>query len=132
LGSPQISKSFHLLKDAEAWARQTEIQADRRDLPEDPRQLQRYTLGELVVRCRDTVTPSKRSAKVETIVFNAFLRHSICAKRLSDLTASDFNKYRDERLAEVKAYSLKRMLSPIQNLFEVAKSEWGLLKPPYA
>jgi integrase len=125
-GEHPQSKSFINRKDAEAWARQTEIQADRRELPQDPRQLERYTLGELVIRYRDTVTPNKRAAKVETIVLNAFLRHPICAKRLSNLSATDFASYRDERLKEVKAYSLKRMLSPIQNLFEVAKSEWRL------
>ncbi|MGH6854504.1 MAG: tyrosine-type recombinase/integrase, partial [Aestuariivirga sp.] len=126
LGNRSSSKSFINRKDAEAWARQTEIQVDRRELPQDPRQLERFTLGELVIRYRDTVTPHKRAAKVETIVLNAFLRHSICSKRLSDISPTDFTSYRDERLKEVKAYSLKRMLSPIQNLFEIARTEWGL------
>ncbi len=126
LGSPAASKSFVNRKDAEAWARQGEVQIDLKNLPQDPRQLQRYTLGELVIRYRDTVTPRKRAAKVETIVLNAFLRHPICSKKLSHLSQGDFAAYRDERLKEVKAYSLKRMLSPIQNLFEVAKTEWGL------
>jgi hypothetical protein len=34
-----ISRSFHHLKDAQAWARQMEAQADRGDLPPDPRSL---------------------------------------------------------------------------------------------
>ena len=125
-GAPSMSKSFISRKDAETWARQSEIKIDRRELPHDPRQLQDFTLGDLVIRYRDTVTPLKRAAKVETIVLNAFLRHRICQKRMSDLSISDFNIYRDERLAVVKALSLKRMLSPIQNLFEVAKSDWEL------
>lgn len=50
LGSRSISKSFINRKDAEAWARQCEIQIDQKNLPQDPRQLQRYTLGELVIR----------------------------------------------------------------------------------
>lgn len=126
LGSPPNSKSFINKKDAQAWARQSEIQVDRNELPHDPRSLELYTLGELVGRYRDTVTPQKRSAKNEVIVLNAFLRHSICSKRLSDLTAKDFTCYRDERLQEVTAHSLKRILSPIQNLFEVVKEEWGI------
>jgi integrase len=126
LGSRSISKSFLNRKDAEAWARHCEVQIDQKNLPQDPRQLQRFTLGELVIRYRDTVTPHKRAANVEIIVLNAFLRHPICSKKLSDLTPQDFCDYRDERLKEVKANSLKRMLSPIQNLFEVAKTEWGL------
>src|SRR5262245_6351891 len=31
-----ISRSSHVCKDAEAWARQMEVQADRRELPSDP------------------------------------------------------------------------------------------------
>ena len=126
VGAPTQTKSFINRKDAEAWSRQSEIKVDRRELPHDPRQLQNYTLGDLVIRYRDTITPLKRAAKVETIVLNAFLKHPICQRRMSDLSISDFNSYRDERLTEVKALSLKRMLSPIQNLFEVAKADWEL------
>ena len=126
ISSPTLSKSFINRKDAEAWARQTEIKVDRQELPHDPRQLAEHTLGDLVIRYRDTITPLKRAAKVETFVLNAFLKHPICQRRMSDLSLSDFNSYRDERLTQVKALSLKRMLSPIQNLFEVAKTDWEL------
>lgn len=125
-GSPPASKSFINRKDAENWARQTEVQIDQKSLPQDPRRLQRYTLGELVIRYRDTVTPTKRASRNETIVLNAFLRHPICLKKLSHITQEDFAAYRDERLKQVKAHSVKRMLSPIQNLFEIAKEEWGI------
>ena len=125
-GSPATSRSFINRKDADNWARQTEVQIDQKCLPHDPRRLQRYTLGELVVRYRDTVTPTKRAARNETIILNAFLRHPICLKRLSHLTQQDFAAYRDERLKQVKAYSVKRILSPIQNLFAIAKDEWGI------
>ena len=124
--SASLVKSFVTRKDAEAWARQTETELDRNALVQDRRRLERVTLGELVARYRDTVTPHKRSAKGETIILNAFLRHPICSKKLSELTPNDFNRYRDERLPEVKPRSLKRMLCPIQNLFEVAKKDWGL------
>jgi hypothetical protein len=60
-------------KDAEAWARQMEVQVDRRDLPSDPKALQRVTLGQLVERYRDTVSVKKRGHEVERIVLNAFL-----------------------------------------------------------
>lgn len=125
-GTASASKSFINRKDAENWARQTEVQIDQKSLPHDSRRLNQYTLSELVIRYRDTVTPNKRAAKNETIVLNAFLRHPICSKKLSHLTQEDFAAYRDERLQQVKAYSVKRMLSPIQNLFEVAKAEWGI------
>src|SRR5262245_49227106 len=97
LGLRPISRSFHQLRDAQAWARQMELQADRRELPADPTILQQTTLGELVARYRDTVTPRKRTAHAERIVLNAFLRHPICHRRLSEITRSDFAAYRDDR-----------------------------------
>ena len=106
-----------MLKDAQAWARHLEVQADRRDLPADPKALQQVTLGELVTRYRDTVSIGKRGHEVERIVLSAFLLHPICRRKLSDITAMHFAQYRDERLKEVKPATLKRP-RPIQNVTE--------------
>ena len=125
-GVRSISRSFHVRKDADAWARQMEVQADRCELPNDPKALQRVTLGELVQRYRDTVSVNKRGFEVERIVLTAFLRHPICRKRLSDIRPEDFAAYRDERLQSIKASTLKREFSPLHNLFELARDEWEL------
>jgi hypothetical protein len=101
VGVRAISRSFHVRKDAEAWARQMEVQADRRDLPSDPKALQGVTLGQLVERYRDNVSVRKPGYEIERIVLNAFLRHRICRKSLSEIEASDFATYRDERLRGV-------------------------------
>ena len=54
-----------------------------------------------MIRYRDSITPLKRYAAVEKAVLNAFLRHPICARKLSELGKGDFARYRDERLEEV-------------------------------
>jgi integrase len=65
-------------------------------------------------------------------MLDAFLRHSICKKSLADLTPADFVTWRDDRLAgttERKAItpkSAKRLLSPIQHMFQLAIDEWGV------
>jgi len=125
-GLPSLSRSFHLKRDAEEWARQVELQADRREFPQDRRVLEQVTLGELVVRYRDTICTRKRSYDTEKYSLKLFLRHPLASKRLSDVTASDFAAFRDERLQVVKPSSLKRQLSPLHHLFEVARDEWGL------
>lgn len=66
---------------------------------------------------------------METEVLNAFLGHPICQMMLSDLTTADFAEYRDERLQDIKPNSLKRQLNPIQNMFNVAKKDWGIPIP---
>jgi hypothetical protein len=40
VGVRPLSRSFNVRKDAEAWARFMEVQADRRDLPDDQKALQ--------------------------------------------------------------------------------------------
>ncbi|MEQ1933617.1 MAG: site-specific integrase [Fimbriimonadaceae bacterium] len=125
-GVGSFTKSFHQLKDARAWARQTEIQADRHDLPSDRRALAQITLGQLVARYRDTVSIDKRGHAVERIRLNTFLLHPICRRTLSEMSPAHFAAYRDERLQDIKPASLKRQLGTIHHLFKVAKDEWGI------
>jgi integrase len=125
-GSGALSRSFHVLKDAEEWSRHMEVLADRGDLPADPAALRGITLGQLVERYRDTVSPRKRTHEAEKLALNAFLRHPICRRPVSDITTAHFAAYRDERLKCVKPASVKRDLAPIHNLYEVARTEWDL------
>ena len=125
-GLRSVNRSFHSRRDAEAWARHMESQADRHDLPPDPGQLRDITLGQLVVRYRATVSTRKRTAHAERIVLTAFLRRPICSLRLSDIRTADFAAYRDQRLQQIKPSSLARELTPLRHMFEVARKEWGL------
>ncbi|MES0058803.1 site-specific integrase [Mesorhizobium sp. M0041] len=130
-GFPPISRSFHKLADAKEWARHIETQADRQELAPSRKELKGITLGDLVRRYRTEVVASKKGADVETIVLDAFLRHPVCRKSLIDLNTSDFASYRDERLKTIAATSLKRQLAPLNNMFELARSEWKIpLKNP--
>ena len=125
-GVAPFTKTFSLLADAKEWARHQERLADRGELGPDRKELERITLGELVQRYLNEVVPFKKAADVEKIMLEAFLRHKICKKRLSELTTADFASYRDERLKTIIAKSLKREFSPISNMFEVARVDWLL------
>ena len=125
-GHRGIARSFHRKSDAAAWAREMEIRSDRSELPSDTRILSRITLGHLVTRYRDTISPRKRGYEIERIVLTAFLRHAVCKKALSQPTTEDFSRYRDERLGSIKPTTLKREFSSLHNMFEVARDEWNL------
>jgi hypothetical protein len=56
VGFPSISRTFRIRKDAEAWARQTEVQADRSELLTDPRVLHRI-VTETFVRSQPRAWP---------------------------------------------------------------------------
>lgn len=125
-GLPHVSKTFHVLKDAQEWARHMEVQADRKDLPADPKVLRSVTLAELVTRYKNTITVGKRGCVAETAVLNSFLLHPTCRRRLSDISATLFASYRDERLREVSVATVKRQLGILRHMFNVAHDEWGL------
>lgn len=124
--APELSRSFTSLRDAKEWANHQESKADRGELGPDRRELERIVLADLVKRYRDEIVPTKKGVEVERYILNAFLRHPICKKRVSDLTTADFALYRDQRLRGISSGSLKRQLTPLRNMFTVAKDEWGL------
>ncbi|MCJ2054469.1 integrase [Methylobacterium sp. J-070] len=129
VGTPPISRTFTLKADAQAWARQMELQAERGDLPAKVTSIPPVTLGAIVARYRDEVTPRKRSGKNEAIVLTAFLRHQLATVQLDSLTAERFAAYRDERLGKVKAGSVRRELAVLRHCLEIAIGEWGINLP---
>lgn len=131
-GSSPITKTFLKFSDAKEWATLQERQADRGELGPDRKVLETITLADLVTRYRDTILPGKKAGHKEAEMLTAFLRHPICKKRLSDLTATDFMKWKEERVngkgyrQPITAKSAKRFLSPVQRMFELAMTEWEI------
>ncbi|MFZ5616211.1 MAG: tyrosine-type recombinase/integrase [Pseudomonadota bacterium] len=123
--SPQVSKSFRSKSDADAWARQMEVEADRGFLRNDPRVLEGITLGQCVERYRDEVSQQKRGHDVEKWILNAFLRKPLAKRNLASITPKDFAEYRDDRLRTISPSGLNRELVILHHLYETAKIEWG-------
>lgn len=123
---PDITKTFYHQRDAKEWARLIESKADRGELTISKNEFKTITLEYLVQRYLLEVVPRKRGARDEAIVLNAFLRHPICNKKLGHLNSSDFATYRDERLTQVSSATVRRQLNPIQNMFQIARDEWGI------
>ncbi|NNE24550.1 MAG: site-specific integrase [Rhizobiales bacterium] len=125
-GQVATSKTFKCRTNTAKWARQQETAADRGELSVDLSPLRKITLGDLVSRYLEEVTPRKRSAVAEKYVLRKFRAHPICKKSLANITTSAFSKYRDERLAVISPSGLKRELVPVRNIFEVARRDWGI------
>src|SRR6185312_1275826 len=84
------------------------------------------SLGDLIRRYREEVTPGKRGAFVEHAVLSKMLLDPICKLPLSQVAASDFARYRDKLLHSVAPTTLKRQLNPVQHMFEVATRKWAI------
>ena len=100
-GVPPRCKSFDKRTDATRWARELETEADRSGWVADTRLAEKTTLGELLTRYRDQVSPTKRSAHTEIARINAMVRRPIAHRTLAKLTSADIATYRDERLKDV-------------------------------
>jgi len=124
--APQISRTFHRKVEAEAWAREIEVEADRGHLKNDPRILNRITFGDLMRRYADTISMEKAGAQIEGYVIDAFLKNPLSQRTLGSLQPSDFTAYRDLRLSEVSGSTVNRQFTIFHHAFEIAVKEWGL------
>jgi integrase len=128
-GMVPTTRTFTLREDARRWARQIEADADRQGLIFDRRELKRLTFGSLIERYLATVVPTKRGREIETVILRAFLRKGLAQTSVADLRPEMFSAYRKDRLKVVKPATLRRELSILHHLFEIACRDWGLPIP---
>jgi integrase len=92
-------------------------------------ELKGVTVGDLLRRYSETVTPTKRGAGPEQYRINTLLSHSLAQIALNKLSPAAIARYRDDRLKLVQSGAVRRELAIVQHCFEVAKREWGLPIP---
>jgi integrase len=125
-GHPTITKSFDKKSDASTWAREVEQQIDKLHLPVDYGLLRKTTLHDVLVRYRDTVTPTKRGQVQEHYRIEALLLQPLACLSLDKLTPRLIADFRDYRLQSVKGNTVQRDLAVIRHALEVAIKEWGI------
>jgi integrase len=128
-GVPPRAKSFDKRTDADRWARDLEAEVDRSGWVADTRAAEKTTLGELLARYANEVTPTKRGAVSEKARINSIVRYPIAHRTLAMLTSADVATYRDERLKTVAPATIIRELNTISHAIKVASREWGLWIP---
>ena len=80
-----ISKTFIKKSNASAWAKEIEYQLDR-DQYEDFSDSARISLGDLITRYRDEITPHKRGSRTEkyklNFIHSFFVNHCYCIQNI--------------------------------------------------
>jgi hypothetical protein len=76
-GVAAVSRTFLRRGDAQEWGRRIEVLADRGELASYQEQDGLTTLGDLLMRYRDEVCPSKKSGRYEATLIDAILRRSL-------------------------------------------------------
>lgn len=83
-------------------------------------------LRALVERYLEDITPRKRSNETERYRLQKLLRDPICETALVSLTTAVVASYRDRRAMEVGAGTVRRELSLMNHLLDLARREWGI------
>ena len=86
------------------------------------------TVGELLYRYKMEILPTHKGQQVERYRLGTLKRY-FGAMRVTDLTPKDVANYRDIRLKEVSAASLKRELVIIRRVLTLASKDWGIALP---
>ena len=121
-----LSKTFIKRQDAQKWASQAELDADRKAIGPNWKLLERVTAADLFERFKTELVPRRRSGHVERVIIDAVLRQSWTLKPLSEISTEIIANYRDQRLRVVKPATVIRELGLIQHIFEIARTDWNI------
>lgn len=116
------SKVLPTKRAAQDWAARMEYEIANRDAVAS-----QVPFGDVMDRYAREVSPSKRGHRWEVIRLEKFQRDSIARIRIGDLTPDDIGRWRDRRLAEVSAGSVRREMILMAAVLTQARREWGLI-----
>ncbi len=123
-----ISKSFLKKAHASMWAKEIEYQLDR-DQYEDFSDSARISLGELITRYRDEITPHKKGRNTEKYKLNFILRHKIAKVKLLSLKAKHVIDFKKD-ISEGRAPStINKYIHYIYTVWETAQLNWDITLP---
>lgn len=125
-GFPELNATFDSKQDAEIWASQQEA-AMLTGRFVDLREATKVTLGEGLKKYQRERTPTKKGAKQESDRIDAWLKHPIATKALSEVTSKDLSEHRDKRMKSgISASTIRSELSIISMLYKTYDTDWGM------
>lgn len=125
-GFPTQSKTFSYKEDAEKWVRAVERELETTGFV-DRREAEKNTLGEVLRRYQREITPSKKSAAIESVKIDVILKDSVLPKlKMSAVTTGAIAAWRDRRLAEVTGGTVNREIDVLSTVLNHARREWGI------
>lgn len=118
-----IVQSFNSKADAIKWARHIESQLDLGVLA--PKQVMPRLLP-MVDRYVEEVTPTKKGDSQERYRAALWKKTKLADMQLDKITGEVLAQYRDSRLKEVSANTVRLELAFLSVVFEQCRKEWGL------
>ena len=127
LGKSGVSKTFRTKAQAERWLVLINNEIDEGRYV-DRRLAEKMTVAEALDRYLETVAPRKkgRGAKENKYQANNIKRHKISKMPLARVRSEHVAQYRDWRLEEVSANTVRLDLALLSHMFNIARAEWGM------
>jgi len=121
-----VSRTFITKKDALVWIRGIESRIDAGDVHiTSPKMV---TLGDLLKRYAEEITPEKKGKSQEIRRINRLLRDPLAATQLSVLSSTILAEFRDRRIHDgLRATQIDLVL--IRHCVKIARQEWGITMP---
>lgn len=125
-GFPEQSRTFTYREDAEKWVRTIERELETSGFV-DRREADKNTLGELLRRYQQEVTPSKKSADIESVKIDVIMKDATLPKlKMSAVNSSAVASWRDRRLKQVSGATVNREIDVLSAVINHARREWGV------
>lgn len=124
-----LTRTFESRDEAEKWARriESEVDAGKRVLFLANAEASSMTLSQALARYRDEKTVHKAGAGQERNRIACWLKHPLAEKMLHQIVPGELEKYRDERLAQGKAFAtVRHELNIISQVYEAARFSWRM------
>ena len=109
-------------------AKEIEYQLDREQY-EDFSESVRITLGELITRYRDEITPTKKGAKEEKYKLNFILRNKIVKCRVLSLKTKQILEFKNDIKETRAASTVNKYIHYIYTIWETARVQWDIALP---
>ncbi|AOJ68310.1 MULTISPECIES: tyrosine-type recombinase/integrase [Burkholderia] len=127
-GFPVQSKSFPTKAEAENWAQSIEAEM-RRGTFVDTAAARATTLGDLLQRYAERVSPTKKSGEQEVKRIRSMLAWPLCQYAAANVSPAVLAEWRDERLQSVSGSTVNRELNLLSHVFSTAMIEWAIHLP---
>lgn len=128
VGFPEQIETLPTRKVAKEWATLREAEYHKREMT-DYREADRTTLGQLLLRYRDSLVEDPLSDNSLRHRLAKIARHPMCEYKMTALRPTHIVSYRDERLKLVKPATVVAELSHIAAVIGHARREWDIAMP---
>lgn len=115
------SLTFRTKAEAVAWAHEREAGLAEPSLGE-------HTLKDALRRYAREVAPTHRGERWEVVRCGLLERFRLASIRLASMRSADLAEWRDARLQQVTPGSVRREMTLLNSVLEVARKEWGWLR----